>query len=122
MPTTVQNLLNTSVGIEDLLSMPETSGLPQTRAMASAQAPESTLDSLYGPVNARSSYEALLQPDAGDGRLLTPQYFQSALKSLADKLAARDDEASRTLLKEELEPLLTNTALLNAYRNLMLGG
>ncbi len=122
MTTPIQNLLNPSIGIQDLLPMPEASKLPQAKELASSVLQESSLESLYGAVNTRSNAEAFLCPDVGDGRVVSPEVFQSELTALVAKLQKSDNPKVKALLESEILPLLQNGMLLSAYRGLMLGG
>lgn len=125
MPSSVHNaLFNPALGIDELLPAPEADLLPQAKDLAASILRESTLETLYGPVNSRTAFERLLCPELGDGRTVTPEGFCEDLASLAEKLRKRADTSpeAAALLKEDLEPLQVNGLLLTAYRNLMVGG
>lgn len=122
MPTPIQSLLNPSIGIQDLLAMPEPSRLPQAKDLPSSVLQQSGLEQLYGTNNARTGAEAFLCPDVGDGRVVSPEVFQSQLNALVAKLQKSDNPKIKALLENEILPLLQNGMLLSAYRGLMLGG
>ena len=77
MPAPIQSLLNPSIGIQELLAMPEPSRLPQAKEMPSSVLQQTGLEQLYGTANARTGSEALLCPDVGDGRIVSPEVFQA---------------------------------------------
>ncbi len=126
MTTPVQTLFNPSVGIQSLLPMADAEPLPDAREVGASAVGRSTLESLYGPANARARIEHCLAPDIGDGTPVSPEVFARSLRDISKKLEKRlkkhPDPKLAALLEEELEPLLENDMLLSAYRGLMLGG
>ncbi len=122
MNNTIQTLFNPSVGINELMPMPESGKLPQAKELASNSLQNTGLETLYDAANARSSMEAFLCPNVGDGHLVSPEVFHSELLSLLEKLKESDNPKIQALLQEEIVPLLQNGVLLSAYRGLMLGG
>ena len=118
----IQSLLNPSLGIQELMQMPEAGKLPEIRDLANSVLNETSLEGLYGAVNSRSAAEALLCPSVGDGTLVSPEVFHSQLKALVDKLQHSENPKVQELLKQEIYPVLQNGLLLSAYRGLMLGG
>ena len=122
MPAPIQSLLNPSIGIQELLAMPEPSRLPQAKEMPSSVLQQTGLEQLYGTANARTGSEALLCPDVGDGRIVSPEVFQAQLTAILAKLEKSDNSKIKALLENEILPLLQNGMLLSAYRGLMLGG
>lgn len=58
----------------------------------------------------------------GDGSILQPEIFHAHLQGALDALKESRNPAVRTLVRDELGPLLENTELLRAYTGLMLGG
>ena len=122
MPAPIQNLLNPSIGIQDLLEMPEAGKLPQAKDLASSLLQASSLESLYAPVNSRTAFESFLCPDVGDGRVVSPEVFSQDLEALVAKLQKSSNPKVKALLNEEILPLMQNGMLLSAYQGLMLGG
>ncbi|MDY6009936.1 MAG: hypothetical protein SPJ12_02150 [Duodenibacillus sp.] len=122
MTQSIQSILNPSIGIQELLSMPEEGRLPQARELASSMLQHTGLEALYGAVNSRTAAESLLCPNVGDGTLVNPAVFQSQLEAILEKLRKSDNPKIRALLEKEIVPLLQNGMLLSAYRGLMLGG
>lgn len=122
MPAPVQNLLNTSIGIQSLLQMPDAAGLPNPVDTPASVLSQSGLEKLFGRRNARSSAEELLCPDIGDGRVVSPEVFESHLTAIVAKLQASDNPKIKALLENEILPIMQNGMLLSAYRGLMLGG
>ena len=119
---TIQSLLNPSIGIQELLQMPEDNRLPQARELGSSMLQETGLEGLYGAVNSHTACEALLCPNVGDGTLVSPEVFNSQLESLLKKLSESRNPKIRAMLEHEIIPLMQNGMLLSAYRGLMLGG
>ena len=119
---TIQSLLNPSIGIQELLQMPEDNRLPQARELGSSMLQETGLEGLYGAVNSHTAFEALLCPNVGDGTLVSPEVFNSQLESLLKKLSESRNPKIRAMLENEIIPLMQNGMLRSAYRGLMLGG
>lgn len=122
MPSRIDSLLNPSIGIADLLPMPDAAALPEARDLGTNLLQESGLENLFRTANSRSALEALLCPDIGDGSLVSPEIFEADLHALLEKLRKSANPKIQALVREEIEPLLQNGLLLTAYRNLMLGG
>lgn len=122
MTSPVQNLLNSTIGIQDLLAMPDTPNLPRAKEIASSVLQQTGLENLYNTGNARTAAEALLCPDIGDGRVVTPEIFNAQLVRLYEKLKQSKNPKMQALLDNEIRPLIENGMLLSAYRGLMLGG
>ncbi len=122
MPTRIDSLLNPSIGIADLLPMPDAATLPEARDLGTNLLQESGLENLFRTANSRSALEALLCPDIGDGSLVSPETFEADLHAVLEKLGKSNNPKIQALVREEIEPLLQNGLLLTAYRNLMLGG
>lgn len=117
------NLFDASVGIQNVMDSPAAAqGIPTARPLAANVLREAGLEELYFPSNARHLLEEALCPDAGDGELLRPEIFSANLAAVRDALQGSDDPAVRTLLRDELVPLLENETLLKAYMGLMIGG
>lgn len=121
MPS-ISNLLDPSLGIQNVMAMPEPGKLPQARELASNALNEAGLQELYAPSNARQLTEQLLCPDVGDGSMLSPEAFTSSLGACLGDLADSTDPAVRDMLDKEIRPLLQNGQLLQAYLGLMIGG
>ena len=120
--TSIQTLFNPSLGIQGLLDMPDAGRLPQARELASSTLQASSLEELYGPLNARTAVEDLLCPNVGDGTLVSPEVFSSELENIVRKLEKSGNPKIRAMLEQEIVPLLENGMLLSAYQGLMIGG
>lgn len=59
MPTRIDSLLNPSIGIADLLPMPDAATLPEARDLGTNLLQESGLENLFRTANSRSALEAL---------------------------------------------------------------
>ena len=104
MPSLPVNLLDSGLGIQNILDPGSQTHMPEARPLASTVLREAGLDELYTRSGAQKQIEAALCPPVGD-----------ALKESRNP-------AVRTLVRDELGPLLENTELLRAYTGLMLGG
>lgn len=116
------NLLDPSLGIQNVMNMPEAGQLPQARQLAANVLNSAGLEDLYGAVNARRLVEQALCPDVGDGEMLRPAKFAGLLEGCVKDLAGNTDPAVQELVAKELKPLLENRELLGAYMGLMIGG
>ena len=121
MPTPI-NLLDSSLGIQHIMDMPEPSNLPRARELASNALNEPGLEELYAPGNAWQLVEQALCPDVGDGSMLNPEVFSGSLESCLHDLEGSTEPAVKEMLSQELKPLLQNGQLLQAYLGLMIGG
>ena len=121
MPQSI-NLLDPSLGIQNVMEMPESGSLPHARELAVSVLREAGLDELYAPVNTRLLTEQALCPDVGDGTVLTPERFSSTLKGCVESLKDVDDPVVQSMINQDLKPLLENGQLLQAYAGLMIGG
>ena len=116
------NLLDPSIGIQNVIDMPVRSDLPAARELPANAVVETGLDELFAPVNAGVLTERLLCPEVGDGTMLSPEVFAENLRSCADLLRGDDSPEARALVEEELEPLMQNSGLMQAYIGQMIGG
>ena len=121
MPLPV-NLLDSSLGIQHVMDMPDSPNLPRARELASNALSEPGLEELYAPGNAWQIVEQSLCPDVGDGSMLNPETFSGTLESCLHDLEGSQDPAVQAMLSEELVPLMQNGQLLQAYLGLMIGG
>ncbi len=121
MPLPV-NLLDSSLGIQHVMDMPDPDNLPRARELASNALSEPGLEELYAPNNAWQLMERALCPDVGDGSMLSPEAFSESLHECVKDLADNPDPVVREMVSKELEPLLQNGQLLQAYLGLMIGG
>ncbi len=121
------SLLNSSLGIQSVMdAMPSQEGLSQgmmqARPLATTVIHEAGLDEVYSPATAESLLQKALCPDVGDGEMLQPEVFRANLKASMEDLSMSRDPAVREFLKQDLNPLLENNELLQAYTGLMVGG
>lgn len=116
------NLLDSSLGIQNVMDMPDLDNLPRARELASNALSEPGMEELYAPNNAWQLMERALCPDVGDGSMLNPEAFSETLQSCVGDLRGNPDPAVQEMVSQELEPLLQNGRLLQAYLGLMIGG
>lgn len=122
MPTAIQSFMNPSIGIQSLMDMPDAGRLPETKELAPGLLRETGLEGLYGQVNTKTVVEDLLCPNVGDGTLVSPEVFSRELEAIVEKLQKSDNPKIKTLLANEITPLMENGALFSAYQGLMIGG
>lgn len=115
-------LLDPSLGIQNVMDMPDTGSLPRARDLGANTLREAGLEELYAPSNARHLMEQALCPDVGDGSMLAPEVFSGNLFGCCKALEDSPSPAVREMLEKELKPLLQNGQLLQAYLGLMIGG
>ena len=116
------NLLDPSLGIQQILDTLWSPALPEARQLASTAMNTVGLDELYAPSNAQTLIENALCPEVGDGSSLRPGTFFRKLGECAQVLQQSDDPKVRECLTGEIEPLLENRELFQAYSGLMIGG
>ena len=116
------SLLDATLGIQSVMEPPGGASLPAAQSMASTVLRPQGVESLYVPANVRTLTEKALHPAVGDGALLQPEVFGACLRHCAEELRAMPGPAARELLEKEVQPLLNNSKLLQAYTGLMLGG
>ena len=121
MPSSI-NLLDSSVGIQHVMDMPEPANLPRARELASNALNEPGLEELYAPGNAWQLVEHALCPDVGAVSMLNPETFYRTLEECLHELKDSSDPAVQDMLSQELVPLMQNGQLLQAYLGLMIGG
>lgn len=121
MPSPI-NLLDASLGIQNVMDMPDSGNLPRARELASNALNEPGLEELYAPNNAWQIMERALCPDVGDGSMLSPEVFSETLQSCVSALENSADPVVQDMVSRELRPLLQNGQLLQAYLGLMIGG
>lgn len=116
------SLLDPSIGIQNVIDMPLRDGLPAARELPASAAAENGLEELFSPMNAQTVTESLLRPEVGDGTLLAPERFADSLRACADILRREGSDEAKELVEKELDPLMENSGLLQAYVGLMIGG
>ncbi|MDR3175520.1 MAG: type III secretion protein [Desulfovibrio sp.] len=122
MPRSI-GIFDTSIGIQSVLSNEAgNENMPPARPLATTVMAEAGLGELYLPNNADRMIEAALCPEVGDGTILQPDVFTANLQG---SLAALQDSRNadvRAFARKDLAPMLEDTALLQAYVGLMVGG
>ncbi len=116
------NLLDSSLGIQNILEYNGSSALPKAENLAASVLYEAGLEDLYAPKNYAQIIEESLSPSTGDGQLLRPAVFSQTLDQCIGKMQESTDSLVRQTVQEELIPLQENKTLLQAYCGLMIGG
>ena len=124
MVSSITNLLDPSLGIQDILDpgLAPDGQLPRARPLAASVLREAGLEELYSPQNAAKLVEQALCPDVGDGELLRPEVFAANLRESFEALKDSQNPEVRDFLNTDLRLLLENRDLLQAYTGLMIGG
>ena len=124
MVSPINNLLDPSLGIQDILDpgLSADGQLPQARPLAASVLREAGLEELYSPLNAARLVEQALCPDVGDGELLRPEVFAANLRESFEALKDSQNPEVQDFLNTDLRLLLENRDLLQAYTGLMIGG
>ena len=121
MPATI-NLLDPSLGIQNVLDMPDIgSNLPKARDLGANALKEPGLEELYAPNNARQQVEDVLCPRVSDGSVLSPESVTSAIDEIIEALHDHPDADVQVMVRD-LRQLQNNHQLLQAYLGLMIGG
>ena len=118
----ISRLLDSKVGIENVLLTREMASMPEARPLPSTSLREAGLEELFGATNTDKLLEQALCPSVGDGTILQPSEFSSCLKSSLEVLQNHRQAEVRSFVSAELIPLLENEALLQAYSGLLVGG
>lgn len=121
MPLNI-NLLDNNLGIAEITTNQNADKLPTARNLASNIAHDLGLDRLYPNNSIEQQLATMLRPATGDGSIIQPENFRAALGKCLENLKETNDPAVQKFVQKELQPLLENTALLNAYTGLMIGG
>ncbi len=116
------NLLDSNLGIQNILDFNTEAELPKARSLASSALKEAGLEDLYAPQNYAQVIEEALCPQTGDGDMLRPEIFSKNLSACAEKMQASTDKTVLDALHSDLLPLAENKELLQAYSGLMIGG
>ena len=115
-------ILDGNLGIQGVLDAQGTPSMPEARPMPSTALREAGLDELFGSQTTDRFLEQALCPSVGDGTILQPAEFSTALKDTFSALKENRQPEVRSFVSGELAPLLENEALLQAYSGLLVGG
>lgn len=116
------NILDPSLGIQNILEQRDTKHMPGARPMAATVLREPGLEDLYTTGNAEKILESALCPQVGDGEILRPDVFSAQLRSCLDNMESNDDPEVQSFVSHELRPMLEDSQLLQAYIGLMVAG
>ncbi len=116
------NLLDSALGIENILSNSQQEELPKARSLVFSVFKEDGLEELYTSKNYGQQIEEALCPLTGDGEILRPEVFSQNLFSCLEKIKQSESVVNLHNVEEDLEILLENKELLRRYCGLMIGG
>lgn len=122
MPSVPVNLLDPTLGIQNVIEPGSDVHIPDARPLAATLPREAGLDELYNRSEAEKQIAAAICPPVGDGSILQPEIFHAELRGGLEALKGSHNPAVRIFVRDELAPLLENADLLKAYTGLMLGG
>ena len=117
------DLLNPRLGVQDILEPNLTAGhLPEARPLANSAAQPAGLDALYSLPTMDQLIDLALTPRSPDEELLRPDVFSRNLRAAYEDLSQSRDPDLRRLVRDDLGPLLEDTALLRTFTGLLMGG
>ncbi|MDD2966850.1 MAG: type III secretion protein [Desulfovibrionaceae bacterium] len=111
-----------SVGIQSVIASPVATPLPNAQPLAATVVNTGGLEQLYQGGNIADITMNFLCPQVGDGHMVQPEVFFGTMQECAQQLAHSTEPALQALVEQELQPLLENKALLQAYVGLMIQG
>ncbi len=115
-------ILDTNLGIQDVLPSLDTQSMPGARPLPQTSIREAGLEALFHATTTSSLLESALTPNVGDGTILTPAIFSETLRSCCSTLKDVKNPDVHSFVAGELEPLIENEDLLQAYAGLLVGG
>ncbi len=116
------NLLDTKLGIQDILSPQNAESMPLARPLPQTSLREAGIEELFNTVTTDKIVERSLTPPTGDGTILTPSVFSDAIVNTLELLKDNKNPDVRSFVHGELMPLMDNKDLMNAYIGLLIGG
>ena len=122
MPSLPVNLLDSGLGIQNILDPGSQTHMPEARPLASTVLREAGLDELYTRSGAQKQIEAALCPPVGDGSILQPEIFHAHLQGALDALKESRNPAVRTPVRDRQGALHGKTVILRGETGRMLGG
>ncbi len=116
------NLLDTNLGIQDILTPQNAESMPLARPLPQTSLREAGIDELFNTVTTDKIIERNLTPPTGDGTILTPAIFSDALTNTLELLKDSKNPDIKSFVHGELMPLMDNKDLMHAYIGLLIGG
>lgn len=120
--SSINSILNSNAGIQDILDMQGNDALPEARQIAASVLRDASFEDVYTAKNYTALVENLLCPEVGDGEILRPDIFAYTLETCAETLKSSTDKDVQAFLQNDLYPLMENKDLLRVYTGLMIGG
>ncbi len=115
-------LFSTSFGIQGFVKPQTNSNIPTAKPLASTGSNEIATVEHFNNLDLKTISEKFLSPEIGDGECLRPDVFNKTLLNFANKFENSQDAEVKAFVDEIVKPVLENKELLQAYRNLMIGG
>ena len=116
------NLLDTQLGIQDILTPQNAGSMPTARPLPQTALREAGVDELFNTVTTDKLIERNLTPRTGDGTILIPSIFSDAIANSLELLKENKNPDVRSFVHGELMPLMDNKDLMQAYIGLLVGG
>ena len=113
------NLLNNHIGVSSVLPSANDAHLPELKELSTAKTGTVKLDDLYRGESFNEGIDTSLIPKVGHEELLQPKNFNSAIKRAYEKMSTVKDSDVRHFVREDMQPLMDNRELLNAYLGMM---
>lgn len=113
------NLLNNHIGVSSVLPSANDAHLPELKELSTAKTGTVKLDDLYRGESFNKGIDTSLIPKVGHEELLQPKNFNSAIKRAYEKMSTVKDSDVRHFVREDMQPLMDNCELLNAYLGMM---
>lgn len=118
----INDILNSSIGLEGILDHAFDNHLPEAKELVRNLSPDVKVQELYRGNGFNSQVANSFFFKLNNKNLLQPPCMKRALEDLEEKLKEISDEDIASFLKNDLQPLLDNTQLLNSYLNMMVNG
>ncbi|MBQ7457147.1 MAG: type III secretion protein [Desulfovibrio sp.] len=116
------HLLDPNLGISSVQDAQEMPHMPEAQLLPSTNLREAGLEELYSAKTTDKMLEQALCPSVGDGTILQPAVFSTALRESLDVLKNVNHTDVKSFVSGELSPLIENESLLQAYSGLLIGG
>ncbi|MGN0915852.1 MAG: hypothetical protein ACI4NE_05820 [Succinivibrio sp.] len=113
------NLLNSHIGVSSVLPSATDAHLPEIKELSTAKTGDVRLEDLYRGESISNSVDTSLIPKVGHEELLQPKHLNSALQRAFEKMSTVKDVDVRHFVRDDMQSLMDNRELLNAYLGLM---
>jgi hypothetical protein len=117
------DLLNPHLGVQSILAPPsEADRLPGARPLANNTVGEAGLNEFYHLPTMNNLIAEALKPQAPDDEFLRPDIFSRNVRAAFEELKSSRNKDVRRFVRDDLEPLLEDVALLRTFTGLLMDG